>query len=133
VSVNGWALDAVYHLFAHLVLNHNTQVVFDPAYPVIDASAFINTDWKTMYGDVKEAVPIDGPTPLGKEVDLRLYVDSDHAGEKFTRHSRTGFMIFLNMDPIVWFCKQQPNVESSVFGAEFVSMKNDIDTVCGIR
>jgi hypothetical protein len=45
------------------------------------------------------------PTHLGKEVELHLYVDSDHAGEKFTRHPRTGVVIFLNMAPIVWFSK----------------------------
>jgi hypothetical protein len=62
--------------------------------------------------------------PRGKEVDLPLFVNSDHAGEQFTRRSRTGFVIYLNMTPIVWFYKRQPTVESSVFGAEFVAMKN---------
>jgi hypothetical protein len=42
-----------------------------------------------MYGDVKEMIPSDAPNPRGKEVDLRLFVDSDHAGEQFTRRSRT--------------------------------------------
>jgi hypothetical protein len=69
-----------------------------------------------MYGDVKEIIPSDAPIPSGKEVDLRLFVDSDHAGEQ-TRRSRTGFVIYLNMAPIVWFSKHQPTVESSVFGA----------------
>jgi hypothetical protein len=66
-------------------------------------------------------------------VDLRLFVDSDHAGEQFTRRSRTGFVIYLNMVPIVWFSKCQPTVESSVFGAEFVAMKSGIETCCGLR
>jgi hypothetical protein len=69
----------------------------------------------------------------GKEVDLRLFVDSDHAGEQFTRRSRTGFVTYLNMAPIVWFSKRQPTVESSVFGAEFVAMKNGIETCRGLR
>jgi hypothetical protein len=30
----------------------------------------------------------------------------------------------LNMAPIVCFSKHQPTVESSVFGVEFVAMKN---------
>jgi hypothetical protein len=60
-------------------------------------------------------------------------VDSDHAGEHFTRRSRTGFVIYLNMAPIVWFSKRQPTVESSVFGAEFVAMKNGIETTRGLR
>jgi hypothetical protein len=126
-------LDVLYHMFAHLVLNHNARVVFDLNYPDIAESAFINTDWKAMYGDVKEVVPIDVPTNLGEEVDSHLYVDYDHAREKFTRHSRSGFMIFLNMAPIVWFSKQQTTVEMSVFGAEFVVMNNDIETVLRLR
>jgi hypothetical protein len=70
-----------------------------------------------MYGDVKEIIPPDDPVPRGKEVDLRLFVDSDHAGEQFTRCSRTGYAIYLNMAPIVWFSKRHPTVESIVFGA----------------
>jgi hypothetical protein len=77
--------------------------------------------------------PSDAPILCGKEVDLRLFVDSDHADEKFTRRSRTGFVIYLNMAPIVWFSKRQPTVESSVFGAEFVAMNNAIETFRGLR
>jgi hypothetical protein len=78
-------------------------------------------------------IPSGAPITRGKEVDLRLFVDSDHAGEKFTRCSRTGFVIYLNMSQIVWFSKRQPTVESSVFGAEFVAMKNGIETCRGLR
>jgi hypothetical protein len=94
---------------------------------------FIKTDWKSKYGDVKEMIPSDAPVSRGKEVDLRLFVDSDHACEKFTRRSRTGFVIYLNMAPIVWFCKRQPTLESTVFGAEFFAMKNGIETCRGLR
>jgi hypothetical protein len=55
-------------------------------------------------------IPSDAPIPRGNEVDLRLFVDSDHAGEQFKRPSRTGFVIYLNMAPIVWFSKRQPTV-----------------------
>jgi hypothetical protein len=37
------------------------------------------------------------------------------------------------MAPIVWFSKRQPTVESRVFGAEFVAMKNGIETCRGLR
>jgi hypothetical protein len=126
-------LDAVFHVFAYLALHHNSRVVSDHTYPSDDMGAFIKTDWNSMYGDVKEMIPPDAPAPRGKEVDLRLFVDSDHAGEKFTRRSRTGYVIYLNMAPIVWFSKHQPTVESSVFGAEFVAMKNDSETCRGLR
>jgi hypothetical protein len=78
-------------------------------------------------------IPSDAPVSCGKEVDLCLFVDSDHAGDQLTRHSRTGFVIYLNMAPIVWFSKRQPTVESSVFGAEFVAIKNGIETFRGLR
>jgi hypothetical protein len=110
-------LEAVFRVFAYLGLHHNARVVFDPTYPAVDMGTFIMTDWKSMYGDVKEMIPPGAPIPRGKEVELSLFVDSDHAGEQFTRRSRTVFVIYLNMAPIVWFYKRQPTVESSVFGA----------------
>jgi hypothetical protein len=94
---------------------------------------FINTDLKYMYGDAREIIPSDAPVPHLKEVNLRLFVDSDHAGKQFTRRSMTGFVIYLNMSPIFCFSKRQPTVESSVFGAEFVVMNNGIDTCRGLR
>jgi hypothetical protein len=110
-------LEAVFHVFAYLGLHHNARVVCDPTYLSVYMGTSIKTDWKSMYGDVKEMIPSYAPIPRGKELDLRLFVDSDQAGEKFTRRSRTGFVIYLNMAPIVWFYKRQPTVESSVFGA----------------
>jgi hypothetical protein len=126
-------LEAVFRLFAYLGLHHNARVVFDPTYPAVDMGTFINNDCKSMYGDVKEMITSGAPVPLGKEVDLHFFVDSDHASEQFTRRSRTGFVIYLNMAPIVWFPKRQPTVESSVFVAEFVAMKNGIETCRGLR
>jgi hypothetical protein len=62
-----------------------------------------------------------------------LFVDSDHADEQFTRHSRIGFVIYFNMVPDVWFSKCQATMESSVFGDEFVAMKNGSETRLGLR
>jgi hypothetical protein len=125
-------LEAVFHVFVYLGLHHNARVVFDPTYPAVDMGTFIKTDWKSMYGDLKEMIPSDASVPRGKEVYLRLFVDYDRAGEQFTRRSSTGFVIYLNMAPIVWFSKRQPTVDSSVFGAEFVAMKNGIETCRGL-
>jgi hypothetical protein len=126
-------LEDVFHVFACLGIHHNTRVEFDPKYPAVDMETFIKTDWKYMYGDVKEMTPSDDPVTREKEVYLRLFVDSDHACEQFTRHSRTGFVIYLNMTQIVWLSNHQPTVESNVFGEEFVAMKNGIETCRGLR
>jgi hypothetical protein len=88
------------------------RVVFDSTYPSVDMGTFIETDWKSMFGDAKEMITSDAPVTRGKEVYLRLFVDSDHDGEQFTRRSRTGFVIYLNMAQHVWFSKR---VSSSTF------------------
>ena len=60
-------------------------------------------------------------------------MDSDHAGEKKTRRSRTGFLIYVNNALVNWMSKQQPTIESSVFGAEFVAMKHGVEALRGLR
>ncbi len=98
--------------------------MFDPTYPNINIDLFLKYDWTEFYGDVTEAILTDMPTPLGKDIDIRMIVDSDHVGEKWTRRSWTGFVIYVNMTLINWVSKKQPTIETSVFGAEFVTMKH---------
>jgi hypothetical protein len=86
-----------------------------------------------MYGDVKEAVPPNTPKPRGKDVDLRMCVDSDHAGDKRVRRSRSGFLIYLNMAPTTWYSKKQSTIKTSAFGAKFVAMKQGLETLRGIH
>ena len=59
--------------------------MFNPSYPTIDMTAFTDEcDWKSFYGEAQEAIPPNAPTPCGKDADLRMFVDSDHAGDKQT-------------------------------------------------
>ena len=53
-------------------------------------------------------------------------MDSDHAGDKVSCRSRSGFLMHVNTALVQWFLKEQSTVETSVFGAEFVTMKQDI-------
>ncbi len=61
-------------------------------------TAFPSFEWMEFYGVVEEAIPPGMPPPLGKDVDLCMMVDSDHAGEKRTRHSHTRYII-LQLTP----------------------------------
>jgi hypothetical protein len=96
-------LEAFIHVLAYIALYHNARVVFNPTNPSVDMGTFIKIDCKSIYGGVKEMIPPDAPVPHEKEVDLRLFVDSDHAGDQLTRRSRTGCVIYLNIAPSVWF------------------------------
>jgi hypothetical protein len=122
------------HVMGYLQLKHNSKLIFDPTYPDIDQTAFpASFESAEFYGNVEEAIPPDMPPPLGKDVDLHMMVDSDHAGEKRTQRSHTGFIIFCNLAPIIWLSKQQATIETSVFGAELVAMKHGIKTLRGLR
>jgi hypothetical protein len=120
-------------MYAYLKIRHNSRMVFDPTVPDIDMSDFKECDWKEFYGDIKEELPPKMPEPRGEPVDIRLFVDSDHAGDGRTRRSRTGFFIFVNKSPIIWYTKKQGTVETSVFGAEFVAMKVGVETCRALR
>ena len=78
-------LEAVFHIFVYLKGHHNAQVVFDPTYPTPDMSMFQKHDWCGFYGDMKEAIPPNVLKPRRKEVDMGIFVDSDHAGDKLNR------------------------------------------------
>jgi hypothetical protein len=99
-------LEAALHVMAYLRAKHNSRLVFDPTYPDIDQYSFHKCDWNEFYGDVTEALLPDAPEPLGKDVDIRMMVDSDHAGDKKTRRSRTGFLIFVNNAIVDWISKK---------------------------
>ena len=79
-------------------------------------SHFKECDWKDFYPGAEEAIPTNMPEPRGKDVDLRLFVDADHAGDMVTRRSRTGFFIYMNMALVSWYSKKQPTIETYVFG-----------------
>ena len=80
-----------------------------------------------------KVIPPNAPDPRGKSVDVRMWVDSDHARDKTTRQSRTGYFIFMNTALIDWLSKKQATIESSVFGAEFIAMKTGVEALRGIR
>ena len=47
------------------------------------------------------------PIPRGKSVLTHCFVDAKHAGEKTTRRSMTGILIFCNIAPIIWHSKRK--------------------------
>ena len=110
-------LETVLHVFAFLRQKCNSRMAFEPTYPVIDMNKFKECKCKDFYGNLKQAIPPNAPEDRENEVDLRGYVDSNHAGEKTTRRSRFGFIIFLITFLIQWLSKKQATIETSVFGA----------------
>ena len=61
------------------------------------------------------------------------FVDANHAGEKTTRRSVTGILIFCNRAPIIWHSKRKNGVETSTCGSEFTAMKNSVELIVALR
>ena len=98
----------------------------------MDEIIFKDCDKKEFYGDSEEEIPPNAHKPRVKDVDLRSKVDSDHTGDKETRQSCTGYLIFCNMYLVDWLYKKQPMIEKYVFGADFVALKHMILALRGI-
>jgi hypothetical protein len=80
-------LEIIFHIYiyAYLDKKHNLTMVFDPSYPEINMTSFKDCEWKTFYGEFIKAIPTNAPAPRRKEVDVCLFYDSDHAGDRLTR------------------------------------------------
>jgi hypothetical protein len=124
-------LDAILHMFAYLKSHERSKVVLDPRY--VEHEEKVKPEWSDFYADARELLPPDMPEPLGLPVQMTTFVDSDHAGDKVTRRSRTGVLVFLNSAPVVWYSKKQNSIESSTFGSEFTAMKTGVEISEGLR
>ena len=109
-------LETIFHFYAYLKQKHNSQLALDPTYPQVDMRSFHKLDCTAFYGHISEAIPNNSPEPRGKEIELHMFVNSDHSNDKIQRRSRTGFCIFINMACVMWHTKHQATVESTVFG-----------------
>jgi hypothetical protein len=64
---------------------------------------------------------------------LVAYSDSDWAGDKDTRHSTTGYVLFLGNSPVCWYSGKQGLVSTSTTEAEYVAMSMCAKEVCYMR
>eukprot|EP00804_Cyclotella_cryptica_P021849 CCRYP_000809-RA/>CCRYP_000809-RA protein AED:0.35 eAED:0.35 QI:0/0/0/1/0/0.33/3/0/307 len=119
-------LEAALHVFSYLKSKSNSRLIFDPKEPDVRKSDFVVCDWSDFYRGAEEALPPNAPPPLGKGVVLRMFVDSNHAGDK----NRLYHLPQLRY--IDWLLKKQSTVETSVFGAKFCAMKHCIEILHGI-
>ena len=62
-----------------------------------------------------------------------MFFDADLAGEKSTRQSRKGVLIFINKTPVHFYRNRQATVEASTFGAEFCAIKAGMEIVEALR
>ena len=87
----------------------------------------------SVYGNPKEEVPSDAPTPLGKYVQLTHYVDANLLHNVLTGKSLTGVLHFANQTPVDWYSKKQSTVETATFGSEIVAARTATEQIIDLR
>ena len=127
-------LIGAFHIFVYLEKKHNAGMVFEPCIRLLTKVPFQLMTGRTFYdGNVEEGIPSNAPTSYGKDIVTRCFVDVDHARDKLSQRSRTGFIIFVNGAPVVWYSKRQATIETSTSDQEFVAAKVATKTICGLR
>jgi hypothetical protein len=126
-------LEQVCHIFAHLKHGNRRRICLDPSYPSISESRFQAYEWTDFYKHAEEPIPSNMPTARGRIMSAHCFVDSDHAGDKVSRRSQTGILIFCNAAPIMACSKRQNSAERSTHGSELAAMRQAIDLVKGLR
>ena len=128
------------NIVSYLRKHQRSTLMMDPT--KIDISWRGNSDehperkrdiMKTIYRDAEEDIPSNAPPARGESVQINVYCDSDHAGDRVTRRSHTGIIMFVNMSPISWYSRKQTTVETSTFGSEYVALRIAIEKIISLR
>ena len=77
----------------------------------------------SLYVKANEELPPNAPKPWGKVVQINCFIDSDHTGDKITRRSHIGILLYINSTPISWYSKKQTTVESATYGSESIALR----------
>ena len=129
-------LHQLLRIFGYLKRKPKITLYFNPEIPILPDGTFEgdnSSNFRDQYRDAIEELPSNMPTPRGNGVVITAFVDASHAANKVTRRSHTGYIIFVNRAPVIWFSKSQSAVESSTYSSEFIAMKTCMEYIVALR
>jgi len=85
-----------------------------------------------FYPDARENIPHNAPKPRGRSIVTFGFVDADWAGSN-NRRSHTGFIIYVQSAPVLWYSKKQSTIETSTYGAELCATRICLEAIEGLR
>ena len=95
-------LEAVYQIFIYLKQVPKRRFSSHPKKPIISEDRLQIFDWENFYKEAREPIPLDMPDPRGFSMSTHFFLDTNQAGDKTTKKSMTGILIFCNRAPIIW-------------------------------
>ena len=111
---------------------NNSSAVCGPSHPETNEQEFSGS-WDDPCSRVEEQLPPAMPEPLGPEATTRIFVCADQTRDRANMRSGTSSGNFIDEAPFVQRSKEQPRIESSVFGSEFAAMRTCINIIRGIQ
>ena len=128
-------LEKVKRMFEYLQNFSDTSIVFDV--DKFNHSRYdhmkIQHEWKYIYGDVKEEIPKDRPDPREKSAQTTSFCNANLVHDLVTGRLVSGILHFVNKTPIESFSEQQNQVETAVYGSEFMAGRIAVEQIMELR
>jgi hypothetical protein len=116
--------------FSHGAIRFRTEI---PDHESIHGEPVVH-DWThSVYGSPKEVIPENAPVPKGKAVRTSTYADANLLHDQVTGRSCSGIIHFLNQTPIDSFSKRQNQVETAIYGSEFMAARQAVEQIIDLR
>ena len=93
-------------MFKYLEIHNQIDLDFNPCYQDVTYDQYTESNIrfvKYLYVDVVDKLPPNAPKPRRRPIQVYLFVESDHAGDRVTRNSQTGVLLYLNISPIIFY------------------------------
>jgi hypothetical protein len=131
-------LERLLRVFGYLKKQPNRRIVVDSREPIYEGGQdALDMDYTKELGDqypeAHKEIDTNPPSPLVKEMEITVFVDSDHAHDQAIRKSMTGIVIFVRRTPVFYFSKRQGAISTSTYGAEFCAMKTAVKELIAVR
>lgn len=123
------------HIFGYLRKNPDGAIRFRTGIQNHEAHyEVIEREWEKMvYGDIKEEIPTNAPTPKGKSCRLSGWFDANLWHCFATGRSAMGQFIMVNQTPVFWSSKRQNTVETATYATEFIAGRALADEMIATR
>jgi hypothetical protein len=131
-------LERALQVFGYLKKRSNRRIVVDSRDPIIEGgddafSKDFQEELKSAYPEAFEEIDRNIPNPLVDEMEITVFVGSDHTHDKVTRKSITGIFTFVGRTPVFCSSKRQGAIETSTYSAEFCGMRSATEETIAVR
>ena len=128
-------MEQLIHIFGYLKNKLKLNLSFDPQHLKIIQTPSSKSERKssdTKYRDANEQILVDAPLPRGISVSSTSCGDDSHAQYNKKIISHTGFLIFTNCNPVIWYRKLHHTLGTSTFSSELISLKTCMDHIVAL-